>query len=343
MKRIQNEVAAYFYSTDNAIYNSPARSLDKLISRPPDNLISRSPDKLISRSPDKLISRSPDKLIDNSPGRFIDHSHNKLIDKSIEPGCDPVCAFVEEVCRAAKAHPEAFEPFRGDNPRVADIFLQAGLTLIPTVERTTLVASVCGRYFLKILHALTLKERIKTLAVNRAESLRRLSEKLRTGGICVPVVEAWGTFNTHRRRFFVMRRVAGLDLYEISVVQGQKIDVEIFRRVMDEVLKLHAMGYLMGDAHPAHVFIDDGRVSGIIDIDAMRRNFPPGLRGIARDLAGLNYPELLLDGSERAAILDYYISHSGMRRVKREHERLREYFKTYSEQRWKAQTDGSRT
>jgi len=256
---------------------------------------------------------------------------------------DAVRAFVEEVCRTAKAHPEAIQPFNGESPGTSEIFSSAGLTLLSTVEHTTLVASGCGRYFFKILHALTLKARIKNLVTDKAKSLCRLSEKLRAGGIGVPEVEAWGTLYNGRRRFFVMSRVAGESLYDVSVRKGRRVPVEIYRRVMDEVLKLHAMGYLMGDAHPSHVFIFEGRVSGIIDIDGIRRNLPvmPGLqplslRGIARDLAGLNHPGLLLDEAQRAAILQYYIRRCDPR-VRKAHEKLRKYFKTYSERRWKAQ------
>jgi hypothetical protein len=246
---------------------------------------------------------------------------------------DAACAFVEEVCRTAEAHPEAVEPFRGDIAGINGIFSRAGLKLFPTVERTTLVASGCGRYFLKILHALTFKERMKNLVLNRAEAIHRLSEKLRAGGVNAPEVEAWGTFYKNNRRFFVMQKVSGESLYDVAVRKGRREPVETYLRVMDELIKLHALGYLMGDAHPSHVFITEGRVTGIIDIDGMRRNHPFGLRGIARDLAGLNHPGLLLDEAGRAAIFGYYVGRSGIRAGGR----FYEYFKTCTESRWKRQ------
>ena len=89
---------------------------------------------------------------------------------------------------------------------------------------------------------------------------------------------------------------------------------------------------MVGDAHLSHIFVDQEEVSGFIDIDSIRRNRPPRLANLARDLGRLYHRGLPLGSTDDELLLQQYAARTGLKDVEA-FERLAE---GYASTRWKA-------
>ncbi|MBI5666030.1 MAG: hypothetical protein HZC49_13230 [Nitrospirae bacterium] len=227
--------------------------------------------------------------------------------------------------------PSCLEPFRGMNEEVKAIFSEGGFQLYPTVKKTTLLYERESDCFFKILHPLNIKNRVLFHLNNRARSVYNISGRLLSEGVKTASVIAYGRFNKGRSPFFVVRRAEGESLYEILIRGKRTLDRETYFNVIGEVAKIHRLGYRLGDAHLSHIFVKDGRVSGIIDLDSIRRNRFFFLKKLAKDIAGLNHPELPLTEDEKREILYYYLNGAGITKGKR----FSRMIKHYTERRWK--------
>jgi hypothetical protein len=228
-------------------------------------------------------------------------------------------------------NPVILEPFRNISDNIKDLFSSKGFQLYPTVKKTTLFFDPAADCFFKILHPLNLKNRILFLFTDKARSIYNLSEQLWSKGVKIQRVTAYGLIRKCRRPFFAIKKAEGESLYDILIRGGKKISMPMYRTVIDEVGKLHVLGYWLGDAHLSHIFITDEGVSGFIDIDGIRRNSPFMLKNLTKDLAGLNHPDLPLTEDEKKSLLNYYLNTLG---IKNEEKFLR-LLKYYTERRWK--------
>jgi len=238
---------------------------------------------------------------------------------------------IERLCSLVRTYPFILEPLRGSNEKVENIFSSQGFLLHPTVRKTTLLYEQRTDGFLKILHPLTLKNKLFFLLIDRAKSIYRLSEHLRSQGIKVPHIMAYGMFKGGRKPFFMARRMEGKSLYDSLIREKNILPLELYIKVIDEVAKLHKLGYWLGDAHLSHIYIHNSEVSGFIDIDGIKKNAPFKVRRFAKDLAGLNHPELPLSEDEKTVLLKYYMA---LVRIKGEGAFVR-LISHYTRQRWK--------
>jgi len=212
-----------------------------------------------------------------------------------------------------------------------DILSQKGLQLYPTVRKTTLIYDPATESYLKILHPLNLKNKLLNRFRDRGGEICRIAERLIYEGINVTDVIAYGHFKKGKLPFFVVRKAQGESLYDILIRGKRGLDMDTYMTVIAEVAHLHRLGYWLGDAHLSHIFIKESQVSGIIDIDSVRRNRRFSLRNCAKDIAGLNHPELPLTKDEKKDILYHYVKAAGIR----EEKKFMRLLKHYTERRWK--------
>lgn len=245
---------------------------------------------------------------------------------------ETVLPSVINLCNLIKEYPFILKPFRGKDEKVEAILSSSGFILYPTVKKTTLFYDRTTDCFFKILHPLTIKNSILFFLMDRARHIYNLTEYLKTKGIKVPMIEAYGKLWKDRRPFFVVKRVEGKSLYDTLIRERKTLTTEIYLKVMDEVAEFHSLGYWFGDAHLSHIFVNDKEVSGFIDIDSIRKNTPFVLGNLAKDLAGLNHPKLLITEDEKMVLLDYYMDKLNVEKK----ERFSRLLKYYTERRWKA-------
>ena len=256
-----------------------------------------------------------------------------------------------------KDFPLLIEPFKGDAEKAKEMFsknnnaacifeFEAGklpflsdrkplfsidsFYIVPTVKKTTLLYDIKTDCFIKIIQPLTFKRRLISLFSNKGRSLYNLSERLSLKGLSVPEILAYGHFHKGRKPFFVMKRIKGESLYELLLNRKQRLPHSIYIKVMDSLLLLHSYGYWFGDLRVSHIFIKRQEISGFVDIDSIRRNLPYRLRNIAKDLAGLNHPGLLLEKDQKKKLFDYYISRSNISKK----DSLLILVNKYTEHRW---------
>ncbi len=237
-----------------------------------------------------------------------------------------------KLCEIVRRSPACIKPFRGANKKMAGIFAEEGFQLYSTVKKTTLLYDPASMSFLKILHPMNLKSKGVFLFINKAKSIYNISEQLSSKGIKIAQVVAYGVISSHKRPFFAMKKLEGESLYNILIRGKKTLPMETYIHVADDVVRLHQSGYWLGDAHLSHIFIKDGNVTGLIDIDSIRKNHPFMLRHLAKDLAGLNHPSLPVTADEKKKLLDYYL---GKVKITNEKKFL-QMVKHYTEQRWKA-------
>ena len=230
-----------------------------------------------------------------------------------------------------KSSPVILEPFRDINDNISSLLSSKGFELYPTVEKTTLFYDPATDCFFKILHPLRLKNMVLFYFADKAGAIYNHSEKLRSKGVRVQRVTAYGLLKQGRKPFFAIKKAYGKSLYDLMIRAGEKVPMEMLRKVMDEVAKLHRLGYWLGDSHLSHIFINEEGVSGLIDIDGIRKNIPFMLKNPAKDIAGLNHPGLPLTKDEKKSLLNEYLNMLGIREEKKFYHML----KRYTERRWK--------
>jgi tRNA A-37 threonylcarbamoyl transferase component Bud32 len=245
---------------------------------------------------------------------------------------EDVLSAVSRLCALIKDYPFILKPVRGIDDGVKKACSERGFLLYSTVRKTTLLYDRESDCFLKILHPLNLKARVSFLFTNRAENIYRLSERLIAEGLKIAKVIAYGTLKRSRMPFYAMRRVDGRSLYDLLIRERKPLKTDLCKKVMDEVARLHALGYWFSDAHLSHIFINDEGVSGLIDVDSIRKNSPFNIRNIAKDLAGLNYPGLPLTEDEKMALVNHYMSRLNIIVDK---ERFLKLLTSYTERRWR--------
>ena len=237
---------------------------------------------------------------------------------------------VTKLCLLIKEHPFILEPFRDINEEAKNVFFTEGFQLYSTYAKTTLLFDETTQCFFKIIHPTTLKKRLFWLLKNKARSVYDLSEYLLSNNIRVPGVTAYGLFKRGNKPFFTMEKIEGESLYNIIKAKGT-LNFTTYIKIIDELLKLHNLGYWWGDAHPAHIIIKGGEVSGIVDFEGVRKNRPFRLKNLLKDLAGLNHPELPVTKDERLALFSYYADKLNVRNRGRFFQML----KYYTDRRWK--------
>jgi len=215
--------------------------------------------------------------------------------------------YVENFIDLVGRNPLVLDAIRGKSEETERIFSSAGYVLYSTVKRTTLFYNREADCFFKILQPVNFKSRVSFTFFNRAKQIYNLSGFLIGRGISVPRIEAFGTFRSLNRPFFVMRRIEGKSLYDHLVKEGNSLPTPVCMKVIEKMTELHRLGFWLGDAHLSHVFIKDDEVKGFIDIDSIRRNRPYRLRNFAKDLAGLNHPELPLSEEDKKRLLSRYM------------------------------------
>jgi len=238
---------------------------------------------------------------------------------------------IERLAGLFRRNPSLLEPFRSLSSEIEDHFRTEGFQIYPTVKKTTLLYDPASDCFLKVLHPLRFKHRVQFAVMTRSKSIYKTAEFLFSKGVPVQRVEAYGTMTLRSRPFFGVKRADGDSLYDIFIRKKQTMNMDHCRAVIAEISKVHALGFWLGDAHLSHIFVKDGKVSGIIDIDSIRKNRPFMLKKTAKDLAGLNHPDLPLSRGEKNSLLDYYLTQSGTRKK----EKFILLLKYYTERRWK--------
>lgn len=254
---------------------------------------------------------------------------DRLVDIQFDEPLEPaVLRLIDLLAESALA----LRPVRDSDAALESLYASRGFRLYPTVRKTTLFYDRASDCFLKILHPLKLKEKTASLITNRARRIHALSEWLRNRGVRVSRVRAFGKIREGSKPFFAIDRVEGQSLYDILIREQRTIPFELWRKVVDGVAALHGLGYWFGDSHLSHIFVRDGEVSGFIDIDAIRRNRPFRASNLARDIAGLNHPRLLLESRDKESLLRYY---AGQMKLKDE-QAFRDMIKDCSRRRWRA-------
>jgi tRNA A-37 threonylcarbamoyl transferase component Bud32 len=210
------------------------------------------------------------------------------------------------------------------------IYYEDGFFLIPTVHKTSLLYFVDFDCFVKVIHPLSLKDKILTYLIDRGHQIYNLSKKLNLINLKVPIVSAYGYIKNGKKVLYVMNRIEGESLYPV-MTGNESVSLYIYYNVIDELIKLHKNGYWFGDFRLSHVFINEGKVSGFVDIDSVKKNFPFKISNLAKDIAGFNHPKLPLSYTEKTNIFSYYIEKMDIKKKKKFFKLLEHYTK----RRWK--------
>lgn len=243
---------------------------------------------------------------------------------------EEVLPSVERFCEITRKHPVCLDPSQDLKEEVKSLLEQVGFRLYPTVEHTTLFYDPEAECFFKVLHPLTIKKKFLFRCTDRARHVYETSSYLISKGVKVPGVRAYGKFKKSGKPFFVMDRIRGKSLYDILVREKKTLPNSLYFKVMDDVAGLHRLGYWFGDSPVGHILIEGEEIAGFIDIDSIRRNRPFRTRNLAKDLAGLNHPDLPVTDEEKKALLDYYMNAMNIE----EKDRLVETVKCYTAKRW---------
>lgn len=244
---------------------------------------------------------------------------------------DDVQLLISRFCLMVQNNPVALEPFRGINENLNDLFSAENFRLYPTYKKTTLLYDMSTDCFIKILHPMTLKDKLCFYLQDKSESIYKLSDNLISKGIKIQKVLAYGFFKEGRKPFFVAKRAEGKSLYDVVVREKRTLTVTEYKTVIDEVAKLHSAGFWLADAHLSHIFMEHSRVSGFVDMDSIRKSRPWSVKNFAKDFAGLNNPELPLTKNEKNSLLYYYLNKRGIKNEKK-FSKLVHY---YTNRRWK--------
>jgi hypothetical protein len=222
----------------------------------------------------------------------------------------------------------------GSDAAVAPAFSARGFRLYPTWPQTTVFYDPASDCFFKILHRRpsTLRGRARSLVTDRAREIHALSKWLVDRGVPIPRVRAFGTVREGGRPVYALERAHGRSLYDLVVRERRPLPPALCRKVIDAVARLHGLGYWLGDAHLSHIFVHQGELSGFIDIDSIRRNRPPRLTNLARDLGRLNHPALPLGRADGDSLLQRYAARMTLKDAKA-FERLVD---DYSSRRWRS-------
>ncbi|GAB4536376.1 MAG: hypothetical protein Fur0020_04320 [Thermodesulfovibrionia bacterium] len=241
---------------------------------------------------------------------------------------EDVVSSVLRFCDLIRGYPQILKPIRGMDDEVERVSSENGFKLYPTVKKTTLLNN--GNFFFKILHPITIKDRLRFLLTNRAEGIFKLSEVLRKHGISIVEVVAYGTLRIGRKPLYVMNKVTGRSLYDALIKDRETVGFNVLEAVIDEVARMHKLGYWFGDAHLSHIFIDESGVTGLIDIDGIRRNDSFNIKRMARDIAGLNHTSIPITSDEKVQLLGRYMDRLGIK----ERDWFLRLIKIYIKKRW---------
>ncbi len=255
-----------------------------------------------------------------------------VIDGTKFQSLDYVLSTMQSLLHVIEENPRILVPVKDMDEESSDILAAEGFRLYPTVKNTTLIYDDKNKCFIKVLHPLSLKKNISFLLNNRARNIYHVAGYLSSRGIKMPRIVAYGTMRIKRLPFFVMEKVEGRSLYELTVKKGETMKSDIYLKIIGQVAKLHGSGYWLGDAHPAHVFIQGREVSGFIDIDSIRRNRPFRINNFAKDIAGLNHPQLPFPDELKKQLLLYYCELIDVQK----RDSFKFLVKQYSERRWHA-------
>jgi tRNA A-37 threonylcarbamoyl transferase component Bud32 len=230
-----------------------------------------------------------------------------------------------------KADPLLLRPLRKAGDMIAAAFAEYGFRLYPTVLTTVLFYDGRSDCFFKVLQPTSLKKKALFAVTDRAAQIFKLSETLRKKGLPLPKVMAYGKIRKGNRPVFVMKSVGGRPLYDLLIREGKSPSVQFLRQIIKTVSELHREGYWLGDAHLSHIFVDEADVTGLIDIDSIRKNRSRGIRNFAKDLAGLNHPRLLISEDKKRELLCSYMETMALE----DRDGFLAAVKHYSERRWK--------
>ncbi len=258
------------------------------------------------------------KYLENDVAK-IHYDDNKALEKSLST-----------LCLVIKNSPSVLIPVKDADEGVKARLFSEGFELYPTVKKTTLFFDQRTDSYFKILHPLSIKHRILYHLFDRSRAIYELANDLRSRGIKIPAVSAYGQIKSDMRPLFVSARVEGDCLNNIVIKGSNRLAMECYRKVIDEVVKFHRQGFWLGDAHPAHIFVKDGDVAGFIDIDSIRKNRLYRPKNMAKDIAGMNHPGLPLTRDEKKSLLDYYLEKAGIA----EREKFIRMLKHYTAHRW---------
>jgi tRNA A-37 threonylcarbamoyl transferase component Bud32 len=256
------------------------------------------------------------------------HVSNDRIDLTYET---PLEESVQGLINLLTFFPHAVRPERKADEKTVSAYAAQGFRLYPTVLNTTLFYDERSDCFFKMLHPLGPKRRMLFSITDRARQIYTLSRELNAWGVPLPKIRAYGKIRGKNVPVFAMERVRGRSLYDMVVRDGQPLPMKLGLKVMDMIARIHRSGYWLGDAHLSHIFADDTNVTGLIDVDSMRRNLRTGTRNFAKDLAGLDHPLLPLTGEEKKELADHYLQAMEIA----DRAAFLRALKTYSERRWK--------
>ena len=128
-----------------------------------------------------------------------------------------------------------------------------------------------------------------------------------------------------------MERIDGESLHAALITRKESFPFDVYANILEKLAELHKYGYWYGDLRLSHVFVKNGEISGFVDIDSIRKNILLRLRNLAKDLAGLNHPDLPLDYNEKKALFKHYVKYLDIG----SEEHLLKLIKYYTKRRWK--------
>lgn len=230
-----------------------------------------------------------------------------------------------------KEYPIVLKPIDGRTDTIKSIFSSNNYEFYPTKKKTTVFYDRESNIFIKILHPLKFKEKLKSKFINPSKKIYLLSEYLNKAGIKIPKILAYGRIKKGDLPFFLMKRIEGFQLKTFLIREKKKLAKNVYFDIIKNIADLHKIGYWFRDLHLAQIYVNESKFTGFIDIDSIRKNFIFKIRHQAKDIAGLNHPELDITKKEKEELLKYYMDLMGIDC----RNKFISYVKKYSELRWR--------
>lgn len=210
---------------------------------------------------------------------------------------------LEKLSKIAENKSYLFLPFKGIRDEIFNEFSEFKLRLFSTSPKTLVLEDLDFRIVFKIIYINNLKHRLSGFFENKGLKIYRLSQYFRKKNIKIAEVLGYGKFL--KNPFYVVPKMKGESFLEIAKRNDKNV-LELFYKIIDEIIKIHKEGYFIGDANIKHFFFLNCEVEGIIDFDCFKKVYFLKKNRFCRDIGYLLRPELHLSKEEIRKLVSYY-------------------------------------
>ncbi|MEW6108843.1 MAG: lipopolysaccharide kinase InaA family protein [Nitrospirota bacterium] len=229
----------------------------------------------------------------------------------------------------AERYGSVWNPVFGLNRDISSQFESEGYKQFFTSKRTSLfrVSRDNGDFFIRIIHPLTLLDKIKEFFLPSAKTLLSKINRLKEKGFIVPEVVLSAQIKKPLKSIIFYMPVEGNDFYQIlseSTETGFKEYFGVSRKKLinclsREIGRLHAENIFHQDLHLRNIILTPGYRIGLLDLEKVRFSRRKNRKRMIKDLRRLNNRKIPVSDFARLSFLAGYCK--ALRIDKREEKR----------------------